>query len=139
MVRKSSVEEPFSALAFKIATDPYLGSLTFARIYSGIVETGTCVQPAVCHAMIAIKGVLDLRRRRIVSFCHQSRLLAQLRHAHLWLRVGPSSARKSSPFCSAHLDSALPALLLQPRHHWRGARAVTCTTRARASVSGSGG
>lgn len=35
LVRKSSVEEPFSALAFKIATDPFLGSLTFIRVYSG--------------------------------------------------------------------------------------------------------
>jgi elongation factor G len=43
MVRKSSVDEPFSALAFKIATDPFLGSLTFIRIYSGVLESGTYV------------------------------------------------------------------------------------------------
>jgi elongation factor G len=40
-------EEPFSALAFKIMTDPFVGSLTFARIYSGQVESGTYVQNTV--------------------------------------------------------------------------------------------
>jgi elongation factor G len=38
--RKSSDDEPFSALAFKIMTDPFVGSLTFARIYSGVVKAG---------------------------------------------------------------------------------------------------
>jgi elongation factor G len=40
IVRKSSDDEPFSALAFKIMTDPFVGSLTFARIYSGVVKAG---------------------------------------------------------------------------------------------------
>ncbi len=39
-VRKSSDDEPFSALAFKIATDPYVGTLTFFRMYSGRLATG---------------------------------------------------------------------------------------------------
>jgi len=39
-VRISSDDEPFSALAFKIATDPYVGTLTFARIYSGVLKSG---------------------------------------------------------------------------------------------------
>lgn len=43
VVRKSSDEEPFSALAFKIATDPFVGSLTFTRIYSGVLKTGDTV------------------------------------------------------------------------------------------------
>lgn len=38
-----SVTEPFSALAFKVMTDPYVGSLTFIRIYSGKIEVGTTV------------------------------------------------------------------------------------------------
>jgi elongation factor G len=39
LTRKSDDAEPFSALAFKIMTDPFVGSLTFARIYSGTVKT----------------------------------------------------------------------------------------------------
>ncbi|RCX29970.1 elongation factor G [Thioalbus denitrificans] len=39
-VRKSSDEEPFAALAFKIATDPFVGTLTFFRVYSGVLNSG---------------------------------------------------------------------------------------------------
>ena len=45
--RNNSDDEPFSALAFKIMTDPYVGSLTFARVYSGVIETGTYVLNSV--------------------------------------------------------------------------------------------
>ncbi|WP_440997133.1 elongation factor G [Arhodomonas sp. SL1] len=41
--RKASDDEPFAALAFKIATDPYVGTLTFFRVYSGVVRTGDTV------------------------------------------------------------------------------------------------
>ena len=41
--RKASDEEPFSALAFKIMTDPYVGKLCFFRVYSGVVNAGTNV------------------------------------------------------------------------------------------------
>ena len=36
--RHASDEEPFSALAFKVMTDPYVGKLTFFRVYSGTLE-----------------------------------------------------------------------------------------------------
>jgi elongation factor G len=39
-VRKSDDNEPFSALAFKIATDPFVGTLTFVRVYSGVLNQG---------------------------------------------------------------------------------------------------
>jgi len=41
--RKADDSEPFSALAFKIATDPFVGTLTFFRCYSGVVNTGDTV------------------------------------------------------------------------------------------------
>ncbi|PHM74533.1 elongation factor G [Xenorhabdus kozodoii] len=41
--RHSSDNEPFSALAFKIATDPFVGNLTFFRVYSGVVNSGDTV------------------------------------------------------------------------------------------------
>ena len=41
--RPSSDDEPFSALAFKIATDPFVGRLSFIRVYSGTLNTGTSV------------------------------------------------------------------------------------------------
>ena len=45
-VRHSSDEEPFSALAFKIATDPFVGKLCFFRVYSGTVDAGATVYNA---------------------------------------------------------------------------------------------
>ena len=42
-VRKPSVDEPFAALAFKIATDPYVGRLAFMRVYSGALDAGSYV------------------------------------------------------------------------------------------------
>ncbi len=41
--RHSSDEEPFAALAFKIATDPFVGTLTFFRVYSGVLKSGDTV------------------------------------------------------------------------------------------------
>jgi elongation factor G len=41
--RKSSDDEPFSALAFKIMTDPFVGTLTFVRVYSGVLSSGDSV------------------------------------------------------------------------------------------------
>jgi elongation factor G len=43
MKRQPNNEEPFSALAFKIMTDPHLGKLTFIRVYSGVLETGSTI------------------------------------------------------------------------------------------------
>lgn len=45
--RHASDEEPFAALAFKIATDPFVGTLTFFRVYSGVVEAGSAVYNSV--------------------------------------------------------------------------------------------
>ena len=47
VTRPSDDNEPFSALAFKIATDPFVGTLTFFRVYSGKLESGTGVYNAV--------------------------------------------------------------------------------------------
>jgi elongation factor G len=47
IVRKCSDDEPFSGLAFKIMSDPFVGSLTFVRAYSGVLNTGTMVLNSV--------------------------------------------------------------------------------------------
>ncbi len=47
MSRASSDEEPLSALAFKIMTDPFVGSLTFVRVYSGVLKSGSQVLNSV--------------------------------------------------------------------------------------------
>jgi elongation factor G len=47
IVRKCSDDEPFSGLAFKIMSDPFVGSLTFVRAYSGVLNSGTMVLNSV--------------------------------------------------------------------------------------------
>ena len=49
MTRRAADDEPFSALAFKIMTDQFVGTLTFIRVYSGVVEAGT-------YALCSSKG-----------------------------------------------------------------------------------
>ena len=44
--RMPNVDEPFSALAFKIMTDPYVGKLTYMRVYSGKLDSGSYVYNA---------------------------------------------------------------------------------------------
>ena len=47
LTRTSSDSEPFSALAFKIMTDPFVGTLAFARVYSGVIDSGSTVENTV--------------------------------------------------------------------------------------------
>ena len=58
--RKSSDEEPFSSLAFKIATDPFVGSLTFFRVYSGVLKAGDTVYNAVTQRKERIGRILQM-------------------------------------------------------------------------------
>jgi len=58
--RHSSDEEPFAALAFKIATDPFVGTLTFFRVYSGILKSGDSVYNAVRGKKERIGRILQM-------------------------------------------------------------------------------
>lgn len=59
-IRKSSDEEPFSALAFKIMTDPYVGKLTFFRVYSGVLQSGSYVLNATKNKRERIGRILQM-------------------------------------------------------------------------------
>jgi len=58
--RASSDEEPFAALAFKVATDPYVGTLTFFRVYSGVLESGTTVYNPLKNKRERIGRILQM-------------------------------------------------------------------------------
>jgi len=60
MKRESSDDEPFAALAFKIMTDPFVGTLTFTRIYSGVLEKGTSVLNSVKGKKERIGRMLEM-------------------------------------------------------------------------------
>jgi elongation factor G len=60
VTRKSSDDEPFAALAFKIATDPYVGKLTFFRVYSGVLQSGSYVLNATKGKRERIGRILQM-------------------------------------------------------------------------------
>ena len=57
---KSSDEEPFAALAFKIATDPFVGTLTFFRVYSGVLNSGDTIYNSVKQKKERIGRILQM-------------------------------------------------------------------------------
>jgi elongation factor G len=59
-VRNSSDDEPFAALAFKIATDPYVGTLTFFRVYSGVLKSGDTVYNPVKSKKERVGRILQM-------------------------------------------------------------------------------
>src|SRR5437016_5701466 len=58
--RKASDDEPFAALAFKIMTDPYVGQLTFIRVYSGVLKSGDTVYNSVRNRKERIGRLLQM-------------------------------------------------------------------------------
>ena len=58
--RKSSDEEPFAALAFKIATDSYVGTLTFFRVYSGVLSSGDSVYNSIKGKKVRVGRILQM-------------------------------------------------------------------------------
>ena len=70
--RKSDDDEPFAALAFKIATDPFVGTLTFFRVYSGVLKSGDTVYNPVKHRKERIGRILQMHsnsREEIKEVC----------------------------------------------------------------------
>lgn len=70
--RHANDEEPFSSLAFKIATDPYVGQLTFFRVYSGVVTSGDTVYNSVKGRKERIGRLLQMhanQREEIKEVC----------------------------------------------------------------------
>ncbi|GBG06612.1 elongation factor G [Paenibacillus sp. MY03] len=77
-VRPSSDSEPFSALAFKIMTDPYVGRLTFFRVYSGILKSGSYVLNATKGKRERIGRILQMHAnsRQEISEVHSGDIAA---------------------------------------------------------------
>ena len=76
--RHASDDEPFSALAFKIATDPYVGKLCFFRVYSGKVEKGTSVFNSTKGKNERIGRILQMHAndRKDIEVCYAGDIAA---------------------------------------------------------------
>ena len=66
-VRHADVKEPFSALAFKIMTDPYVGKLTYIRVYSGQAEAGSYVYNSVKDGRERLGRILEMNANERVD------------------------------------------------------------------------
>ncbi len=76
--RHSSDEEPFAALAFKIATDPYVGKLCFFRVYSGMIHAGQTVYNSVKDNNERIGRILQMHAndRKDIDTCYAGDIAA---------------------------------------------------------------
>ncbi|MVP02260.1 MULTISPECIES: elongation factor G [Paenibacillus] len=76
--RKSSDSEPFAALAFKIMTDPYVGKLTFFRVYSGVLQSGSYVLNATKGKRERVGRILQMHAnsRQEISEVHSGDIAA---------------------------------------------------------------
>ncbi len=91
--RHPSDEEPFSALAFKIATDPYVGTLTYFRVYSGVLSSGDTI----------LNSTKDKRERigRILQMHANSREeIKEVRAGDIAAAVGLKSATTGDTLCN---------------------------------------
>ncbi|MBQ6265450.1 MAG: elongation factor G [Clostridia bacterium] len=77
-VRESSDDQPFSALAFKIATDPFVGKLCFFRVYSGKVEAGSTVYNSTKNSNERLGRILQMHsnHREDIDCCYAGDIAA---------------------------------------------------------------
>lgn len=77
-VRESSDDAPFSALAFKIITDPFVGRLTFFRVYSGVLKSGSYVYNSTKDKKERIGRLLQMHadKREDLNECYAGDILA---------------------------------------------------------------
>jgi len=93
MARKPSDEEPFSALAFKIMTDPFVGSLTFFRVYSGVINAGDSVQNA-------IKGKKERLGRILQMHANSREEIKEVRAGDIAAAVGLKDVTTGDTLCA---------------------------------------
>jgi len=93
MARKPSDEEPFSALAFKIMTDPFVGSLTFFRVYSGVINAGDSVQNAV-------KGKKERLGRILQMHANSREEIKEVRAGDIAAAVGLKDVTTGDTLCA---------------------------------------
>ncbi|WP_372638115.1 elongation factor G [Fodinibius sp.] len=90
--RKPSVQEPFSALAFKIMSDPYVGKLTFFRVYSGTLEKGSYIYNATTGNKERIGRILEMH-------ANDKKDLDIVRAGDIAAAVGVKEVRTGDSFC----------------------------------------
>jgi elongation factor G len=90
--RHATDDEPFSALAFKIATDPYVGKLTFFRVYSGIIASGS-------HVLNSTKGKRERLGRILQMHANKREEIPEVRAGDIAAAIGLKDTTTGNTLC----------------------------------------
>ncbi len=102
--RKASDDEPFSALAFKIMTDPFVGQLIFFRVYSGVVNSGDTIYNP-------IKGRKERIGRILQMHANQREELKEVRAGDIAAAVGLKEATTGDTLCDVNHEVVLERMI----------------------------
>lgn len=98
--RVSSDDEPFSALAFKIASDPFVGTLTFIRVYSGVLQSGVAV-------LNSVKGKKERIGRMVQMHSKDRQEIKEVRAGDIAAVIGLKDVTTGDTLC----DMSAPIVL----------------------------
>jgi elongation factor G len=94
-VRKAEDGEPFAGLAFKIATDPYVGQLTFVRVYSGVLKSGDTVYTSV-------RGKKERVGRLLQMHANERKDIKEVRAGDIAAAVGMKEVTTGETICDVN-------------------------------------
>jgi len=115
--RKVSDDEPFAAIAFKIMTDPYVGKLTFFRVYSGKIKAGSHIYNANKESGERLGRVVEMhankREEREEIYCGEIAAAVGLKHVH----TGDTLCDKEKPIVleSMHFPEPVIQVAIEPK------------------------
>ncbi|MFZ0156401.1 elongation factor G, partial [Pseudomonas sp.] len=92
--RRADDNEPFSALAFKIATDPFVGTLTFVRVYSGMLQSGDSV-------INSVKGKKERVGRMVQMHANQREEIKEVLAGDIAALIGMKDVTTGDTLCNA--------------------------------------
>ena len=112
IIRKPSNAEPFSALAFKVQTDPYVGKLTYLRIYSGSLEPGSYVQNTTKNKRERIGRILQMHAnsREDVKLASAGDIVAAIGLKHT--KTGDTLSDESKQVILENIDFPEPVIFV---------------------------
>ena len=103
IVRKPSEDEPFSALAFKIATHPFFGQLTFVRVYSGHLDSGAAV-------LNSTKGKKERVGKLFQMHANKEQPVDELHAGHIYAVIGLKDTTTGDTLCAIDAPIVLESM-----------------------------
>ncbi len=117
ITRKSSEDEPFAALAFKVMTDPYVGRLTFFRVYSGVAKAGSYIYNPISQKKERLGRILQMH-------ANSREDMQEVKAGDIAAAVGLKSTRTGDTLCdenkhivleSMHFPEPVIAVAIEPK------------------------